>query len=445
MTLSKKLKRYKGWIAVALIVAVAVTAVVLLRGARESTALTSYTTETVASGTLSVTVDGTGNLAVRDEVDAYPSVSGDVAKIYVSEGDTVEEGDVLYKLSATSVDQAVSSAKAAKQQASTSVSKAKLELYRAEASLDDLEEKSDEPSSTVSSSDVTVAKKEVSIAKQGVTSAQTSYSAAAEEYEDALDELDELEVTAPCDGVIWTIDVEKGDSVSPEGGDSSSSSSGSAAGGTTTTSSSSSSGAPVTIARDGKMGVEMSVNEVDVTGLAAGQDAQVEFDAVTDLSMTGTVDEVASAGTVDSGVVTYSVWITLDGTDERLRTGMSATATVVTAVERGVLLVSNSAIKSADDGSSYVQVLEQGAQAPTDVTVVTGLSNATQTVIESGVAEGAAVVTKTTTTSTDDSSDDSEDEDSGSGQGSGMGGMMMMGGGTPPSGGPPSGGAPGGQ
>lgn len=445
MTLSKKLKRYKGWIAVALIVAVAVTAVVLLRGARESTALTSYTTETVASGTLSVTVDGTGNLAVRDEVDAYPSVSGDVAKIYVSEGDTVEEGDVLYKLSATSVDQAVSSAKAAKQQASTSVSKAKLELYRAEASLDDLEEKSDEPSSTVSSSDVTVAKKEVSIAKQGVTSAQTSYSAAAEEYEDALDELDELEVTAPCDGVIWTINVEKGDSVSPEGGDSSSSSSGSAAGGTTTTSSSSSSGAPVTIARDGKMGVEMSVNEVDVTGLAAGQDAQVEFDAVTDLSMTGTVDEVASAGTVDSGVVTYSVWITLDGTDERLRTGMSATATVVTAVERGVLLVSNSAIKSADDGSSYVQVLEQGAQTPTDVTVVTGLSNATQTVIESGVAEGAAVVTKTTTTSADDSSDESDEEDSGSGQGSGMGGMMMMGGGTPPSGGPPSGGAPGGQ
>lgn len=445
MTLSKKLKRYKGWIAVVVIVAVAATAVVLLRGARQTTAATSYTTEAVATGTLSVTIDGTGNLAVRDEVDTYPSVSGDVSKIYVSEGDSVQKGDVLYKLAATSVDQAVASAKAAKQQASTSVSKAKLDLYRAEASLDALEEKSDEPSSTVSSSDISIAKKEVSIAKQGVTSAQTSYSAAAEEYDDALDELDELEVTAPCDGIVWTVNAEKGDAVTPEGGDSTSSgSSGSSAGGTTnTSSSSSSSGAPVTIARDGKMGVEMSVNEVDVTGLAVGQDASVEFDAVSDLSMTGTVDEVSSVGSIDSGVVTYSVWITLDGADERLRTGMSATATIVTAVERGVLLVSNSAVKTADDGSTYVQVLEQGAQAPTDVTVVTGLSNATQTVITSGVSEGASVVTKTTTATSDDSS--SEESESSSGQGSGMGSMMMMGGGTPPSGGPPSGGAPGGQ
>ena len=79
------------------------------------------------------------------------------------------------------------------------------------------------------------------------------------------------------------------------------------------------------------MGVELSINEVDVTTLAEGQDAEIEFDAVADLKMTGTVDEVATAGTIESGVVSYRVWLTLDGTDERLKTGMSAAATIVTA------------------------------------------------------------------------------------------------------------------
>lgn len=434
MTLSKKIKRYRGWIAVAVILLVAAAAVLVLRNPGTAATAASYTTEQVATGTLSVTVDGTGNLAVRDEVDAYPGVTGEISRIYVEVGDSVEEGDVLYKLSATSVSQEVASAKAAKQQASTSLSKSKLELYRAEASLDKLRDQADEPSSTVTSSDITIAKKEVTIAESGVTSSRTSLDSATEEYEDALDELDDLEVTAPCDGIVWSINAEKGDSVSPESG-STSSSSGGATAGTTATTSSSSSGAPMTIARDGQMGVELSINEVDVSTLEPGQDAEIEFDAVTDLKMTGTVDEVATDGTVDSGVVSYSVWINLTGTDERLKTGMSASATVVTQVERNVLLVSNSAVKTATDGTSYVQVLENGAPSPTDVTVTTGASNATQTVIVSGVTEGANVVTKTTTESTSDEAESEEDE--------GGAGMMMMGG-AAPSGGPPAGG-PGGQ
>lgn len=199
----------------------------------------------------------------------------------------------------------------------------------------------------------------------------------------------------------------------------------------------------MTIARDGLMGVELSINEVDVTTLAEEQDAEIEFDAVSDLKMTGTVDEIASEGTVDSGVVTYSVWIVLDGTDERLKPGMSATATIVSQVERNALLVSNSAIQTATDGSFYVQILENGAATPTDVAVTTGISNATQTVITNGLTEGQSVITKTSTASSDDPDEESDEDSGGDG-----GGFMMMnggGGGTPPSGGPPSGGGPGGQ
>jgi len=431
MTLGKRLKRHRGWIAVAVAVAVAGVAFVVTRGAADPAATPTYTTEKASTGTISVTVDGTGNLAVRDEVDAYPGVGGTVSKVSVSEGETVEKGDVLYELEATSVDKAVASAKAAKHQSSTSLAKAKLDLYRANASLSKLRDEADEPTSSVSSSDITIAKKEVSIAKAGVTTAQAALDSATEDYNDALDDLDDLEVTAPCAGVVWSVTAEKGDSVSAEGGDAGASAGDAGA----------SSVAPVTIARDGLMGVELSINEVDVTTLKTGQDAEIEFDAVSDLKMTGTVDEVTTEGVIDSGVVSYSVWLTLDGADPRLKTGMSASATIVTEVERNVLLVSNSAVKTATDGSSYVQVLEAEGEAPRDVTVTTGISNATQTVITSGISDGSSVVTKTVTSS---ASDDSSAESDGGGVGA-RGGEVMMFGSSGPAGGPPAGGAPGGQ
>ena len=49
--------------------------------------------------------------------------------------------------------------------------------------------------------------------------------------------------------------------------------------------------------------------------------------------------------------------------DKRLKTGMSTSATIVTAVARDVLLVPNAAVKTIDEGS-YVQVMEPGATAP---------------------------------------------------------------------------------
>ena len=64
-----------------------------------------------------------------------------------------------------------------------------------------------------------------------MTSAGLSYDSAAEQYDDALDALDDLEVVAPCDGIVWNVTVEVGDSVTASGGESSGSNSESTAGG----------------------------------------------------------------------------------------------------------------------------------------------------------------------------------------------------------------------
>jgi multidrug efflux pump subunit AcrA (membrane-fusion protein) len=159
--------------------------------------------------------------------------------------------------------------------------------------------------------------------------------------------------------------------------------------------------------------VDLSVNEVDAAKIALGQKATLTFDAISGLSLTGTVAEVDPAGTVSQGVVTYGVQISLDTQDPRVKTGMSVNATIQTAVAEGVLTVPSAAIKTTN-GTSYVQVFtpalatattgttaSQGvvsATAPKSVPVTTGISDATTTQILSGLTAGEQIVVRTTGT-----------------------------------------------
>lgn len=103
MTISKKLRRYRGWIALIALVAVGGVAYAFTRPASSDTATTTYTTGAAEIGTLSVTVAGTGNLEVDGTTDVYPTTSGTVATIKVAEGDEVAVGDVLFTLDSDTV------------------------------------------------------------------------------------------------------------------------------------------------------------------------------------------------------------------------------------------------------------------------------------------------------------------------------------------------------
>ena len=158
--------------------------------------------------------------------------------------------------------------------------------------------------------------------------------------------------------------------------------------------------------------VDLSVNEFDAAKIAVGQKATLTFDAIPDLSLTGTVVQVDPAGTVSQGVVTYGVEISLDTQDSRVKTGMSVNATIQTAVAEDVLVVPSAAIKTTN-GMSYVQVFSpplaasstgstasQGvvsATPPINVTITTGISDTTNTEVLSGLTAGEQIVIRTTT------------------------------------------------
>ncbi|MDO8846830.1 MAG: HlyD family efflux transporter periplasmic adaptor subunit [Coriobacteriia bacterium] len=433
MSLSKGIRRYRGWIAAGMLVVVAGTAYVLMRGGSEAESTISYQTEAASVGTISSTVSGTGTLAVGTTTDVYPETGGTVASLAVAEGSVVATGDVLFTIDPADAEAASAQALVGLRQAQQSVTQAGLQLTKAKSTLSTLYARSAEPTPTVTSADIAAAEGDVAVAKAQVASANAQVAAADDSYDEAVAAEDDLTVTAPCSGQVYTLSVEVGDSVSTSSGSTGSATTSGATStmGATTTSASSST-APVVMAPEQPLMVHLTVNEVDLPTLEIGQRADIGFDAFTDITATGKIYEIADEGTNSSGVVTFDVYVSIDKADPRLRPGMSASATIVTDVAQSVLVVSNSAVQSDGDGGYYVLLMSDGAAESSQVTVETGLASDTQTEILSGIAEGDMVVTQTI-----DSSDESDIEDNDSGSGLlNFGGGGGMGGGTPPSGGP---------
>lgn len=188
---------------------------------------------------------------------------------------------------------------------------------------------------------------------------------------DVKEKLADYSIYSPFYGVVASIDLKKGDSIS--------------------------SGAALASVITKQKIAEISLNEIDAAKVKIGQKATLTFDAVEGLSITGEVLEIDTLGTVSQGVVTYKVKIGFDTQDERVKSGMSVSVAIITEAKQDVILVSNSAIKS-NNSTQYVEVLvDNNLQSQF---VETGLSNDTMTEIISGLKEGDKVVTQTITVGT---------------------------------------------
>lgn len=153
---------------------------------------------------------------------------------------------------------------------------------------------------------------------------------------------------------------------------------------------------------------EITLNEVDIAKIRIGQKATLSFDAVSDISIVGEVSQIDAIGTVSQGVVYYNVQIIFQTADEKIKSGMSVSASIVTDTIQDVLVVPSSAIKILGT-EKYVQILnpadltpvnDSNSQMyskvlPTQQIVTVGLSSDTLTEITSGIKEGDTIVSQT--------------------------------------------------
>lgn len=239
-----------------------------------------------------------------------------------------------------------------------------------------------------------------------IENARISVSNAANSLKNAQSRLEDYQVKAPISGTVVTKIAKAGDNVDG--------------------------GILCTIYDLSYLEMTMSIDELDISDVAAGQTVEVTADAVEGKTYVGVVTKVSVAGTTSGGITTYPVTVRIGETDGLLP-GMNVDAKIVIEERADVTAIPNSAVNRGDtvlvtsDSPSAANALDQEApEGYAYVRVETGISDGSYTEIVSGLQKDDTVAYIRAASS---------------GNNNMMGGMAM---GAMPGGGNMSGGMPGG-
>ena len=94
-----------------------------------------------------------------------------------------------------------------------------------------------------------------------------------------------------------------------------------------------------------KMQIDLMVSEADVGGVEVDQEVSFLVDAFMGRQFRGRVQQVRFAPTTNQNVVTYDTIIEVANNDLKLRPGMTANATIITAKKDDVLKLPNAALR----------------------------------------------------------------------------------------------------
>ncbi len=177
-------------------------------------------------------------------------------------------------------------------------------------------------------------------------------------------------ITAPFDGVVVAVNIQPGELTA--------------------------SGVPaIALADVGGFYMDVAVDEVDIAHVVLGQKVTVTLDALPDAPLTGQVERIALIAAENAGVVSYAVRVLLDPAQASVRSGMTATANIVVAEARDVVLVPNWAIRrDRETGLTYAGVLRNGVVEEVPVTL--GLRSEAYSEVIGGIAENDVAAVDTT-------------------------------------------------
>jgi HlyD family secretion protein len=132
--------------------------------------------------------------------------------------------------------------------------------------------------------------------------------------------------------------------------------------------------------------ITVNVDEIDIGSLDIGQQASVSLDALPGAEITGRVASIAPTANLTTGVISYQVRIDLDPTDARLRSGMSATASIITARAEDAIVVPNRLIQlDRENDKAFVERVEDGV--PVRIEIRIGMRNEQQSEVIAGLEE----------------------------------------------------------
>ena len=363
----KKLKISKIWIAVIVIVVIAVAAWALSGGKKEEEI--NFKEEAVKTETLQNSVTATGTIEAVTSVTVGTQVSGIVNKLYVDYNSQVKKGQVIAELDKTNLLSELNTAKANLASATSNLSYQAANMNRYQTLYKKGLVSADEYENALLT--YRQAKEQVASSKESVQKAQTNLGYAT--------------ITSPIDGTVISKSVEEGQTVAasfntPE---------------------------LFTIAKDlTNMQVVANVDEADIGGVKEGDRVTFTVDAYPDDTFEGTVKQVRLEATTTNNVVTYEVVISAPNADLKLKPGLTANVTIYTQERSGVLAVANKALRFTPTketvgkdmkivdckGKNKVWTLSDKTLTAHPVTI--GQTDGVHTEIIKGIKKGQKIVTE---------------------------------------------------
>lgn len=284
----------------------------------------TYETITPKRGDIATIISATGTLNPLNEVQIGSQVSGIISQIDVDTNDVVSKGQVLAKIDDKKILQELSryeaQLKSAKAQLDSLTSTLKDKKWQFER-LQKLYKQS--KGKYPSYADVQSAQVAYEIAKAEIESKRGNIAEIEANIKGVKIDFDNTIITSPIDGVVLTRSVDVGQTVAA------------------------SFSAPelFKVAQDLKeMKLVVQIAESDVGKIALNQPLSFSVDAYPHRKFFAKVDKVNYGSTTTDNIVSYEVTIKVDNKDLSLRPGMSATADIVVAEKKNVLLLPVSAL-----------------------------------------------------------------------------------------------------
>ena len=358
----------------AIIIGLAVTAFVALLISKQVTgnkdAPEMHIAE-VEQGNIADSILASGNLVFNTQVQLRSEVTGRVAKVFVEEGESVTEGDILMRLDTTAFESEVARNKAVLRATEIDIKHSETRLKNIERQLSRQKELYE----------VGLAGQEVyenlqnarDLAKIDIEAKREAYNQAQASLLIAEDRLNKSVFRAPMSGLLASVNIKEGETVIA---------------GTTNIIGSD----LMLVADPSAILAELRVDETDIAGIKLDQHADIYAAAYPNQPFTGKVINIGTSAKNQAGSqgLSFKVKVLLDATDRQLYAGMSCRAEIATSIAENGLKLPIEAIQKEDDSYFVWKLNTDNTVTKTAVTV--GISSDIEQALTSGVVKGDRIV-----------------------------------------------------
>jgi macrolide-specific efflux system membrane fusion protein len=328
-------------------------------------------TATVVRASIEDTITALGTLQPFDYVDVGAQVSGQLLKLHVALGDTVEEGQLLAE-----IDPRVLQAKVLASEAQLTNQRAQLKQYQAQLELSQTQLNRQQAlyeERATSLELLQTAQADVKVKRAQIEALQAQIKQTEAGLEEDRTNLEYTKIYAPMSGTVVSQSAKQGQTLNAN------------------------QQAPVLvqIADLSRMTVDTQVSEADIGKLREGMPAY--FTTLgQDRRWEANLRQILPTPTVTNNVVLYNAQFDVDNPDGRLMTQMTAQVFFINAQADDVLTIPLAVLqgrpgRTLEKGQGYrLQVLEKGK--PVERSVVIGLRDRVNAQVLEGLSEGDVVL-----------------------------------------------------